>query len=208
MKHTEAVGNLGIIISNLYNERMQDMKRYGFIILLSFVFLPSVVYCKTMYVEDHFRAMVRRLPGEKYKILAQLPTNEKVELIRAEKGWAEISFKGGETGWVEKRYLTEEIPKLIRVSDLEARVQELTEKVEILEKENLSLKQKSAELGETAASQAEKVKFVSLENQRLREQPYRVFMFGLGGGVFLLGCIITLILQRVGRKKNKFSFLD
>jgi SH3 domain protein len=160
-----------------------------------------------MYVVDSFKIMVRRQPSEKYKIIRQLPSNEKVDLIQTEGDWAKISFRNNKTGWVLKRYLTEEIPKPIRISELEVEVKDQAEKIDSLEKENIMLKQKNAEQGEAIAAQTEKIKNISLENQRLKEKPFRIILLLSGGGIFLLGCIITLFIQRLGRgKKPKLSF--
>lgn len=183
------------------------MKRYFFIVLISLVLFSSPSHAETMYVVDSFKIMVRRQPGEKYKIIEQLPSNEKVKLLKVEGDWSRISFGNRKTGWVLKRYLTEETPKPIRIAKLEKQVKNQAEKIDTLEKENISLKQKGAELGEKIAAQAEAVKNVSLENQGLKEKPYRIILLLSGGGIFLIGCIVTLIIHRIGRgRKSKLSF--
>ena len=184
------------------------MRRSFFTIVLTLILSSSASLAETVYVVDHFKIMVRRQPGERYKIVAQLPTDEKVERLKVEGDWALISFGNDQKGWVLKRYLTEETPKPIQIAKLEHTVNDLTEKIEALESENISLKQKSAEWGESLAAQAEELKNVSLENQRLREKPYRIVLLISGGAIFLGGCMVTLIVQRTGRskKKNKLSF--
>ena len=183
------------------------MKRCFFIILMLLTLFPSTTRAKTMYIVDYFKVMVRRQPGDKYKIVKQLPTNEKVNFIETQGDWAKISFGNNKTGWVLKRYLTEEIPKPIQLAELEMTIKDQVEKMESLEKENISIKQKNAELGEAIAAQVLKVKDLSLENQRLKEEPYRIVLFISGGGVFLIGCIVTLIILRLGRgKKSRLSF--
>jgi len=183
------------------------MKRYFFIILIPLTLFSPASQAETMYVTDSFKIMVRRHPGEKYKIVAQLPSNMEVNLIETEGAWAKISFKGNRTGWVLKRYLTEKTPKPIKIAELEKEVKDHSEKIEALEKENIFLKQKNAELTETIAAQSEQVKNVSLENQRLKEKPYRIILLLSGGGIFFIGCILTLIIQRFARgKKSKLSF--
>ena len=89
------------------------MKRYFFIVLIPLVLFSSTPHAETMYVVDYFKIMVRRQPGDKYKIIAQLPSDEKVKLLKVEGDWSLISFGDRKTGWVLKRYLTEETPKPI-----------------------------------------------------------------------------------------------
>jgi len=139
--------------------------------------------------------MVRRQPGLDFKIVDQLTSNEKVDLLRTEGSWAEISFKDNKTGWVLERFLTEETPKPIQIADLKKTVNAQAEKIEVLEKENITLKQNKAELTELVSS-------LKIENQSLKEEPYRIMLLLAGVGIFLFGCIMTLILQRTGQKRR------
>jgi SH3 domain protein len=183
------------------------MERWLLIILVLLFVFPSATQAEEMYIVDYFKIMVRRQPGEEYKIIEQLPSNEKVRLIKTEGDWAKISSGNGRTGWVLKRYLTEELPKTIQMAKLERKIKNQAKKIEALEKENMSIKQKNVEILQSIATQSEKVKNVSLENQRLKEEPYRIMLLLSGGGIFLIGCIITLIIQRLGRgRKSRLSF--
>jgi len=178
-----------------------------FLAVVMVTLFPFVANAQDCYVIDNFKIMVRREPGESYKIIEQLPTDEKVRIIETQEDWAKISFRGGKTGWVLKRYLTEEIPKPIQMEQLQKRINVLEETVESLEKEKLSIKQKYADMGETIAAQSVKVEEISLENQRLKEEPYRIMLLLSGGGIFLIGCVVTLIVQRLGRgRRSKLSF--
>jgi len=184
------------------------VKRVFFFIMMALILFSSTSQAETVYVIDSFKIMVRRQPGDKYKIVSQLPSNEKVKLVATEGDWAKISFKKNQTGWVLKRYLTEEVPKPIQIAKLEKQVKGQEEKIEALDKENISLKQKNAELAETLAVEAKNAKDVLLENQKLKEKPYRIILLLSGCGIFLVGCMVTLIIQMTGRgkKKNKLSF--
>jgi len=102
---------------------------------------------------------------------------------------------------VLKRFLTEETPKTIQISELKETENAQAEKIAALEKENITLKQSKAEMAELMSS-------LKIENQNLKEEPYRIMLLLAGVGIFLLGCIMTLILQRTGQKflnpRNKF----
>ena len=183
------------------------MKRVFFFILMALILFSSTSQAETVYVIDSFKIMVRRQPGDKYKIISQLPSNEKVTLIKTEGDWARISFENNQTGWVLRRYLTEEVPKPIQIAKLEKQIKGQEEKIEALDKENISLKQKNAELIETLAVETKNANDILLENQTLKETPYRIILLLSGCGIFLVGCMVTLIIQRTGRgKKNKLSF--
>ena len=80
------------------------MKKCLFMVLISFILFSSPSYSKTMYVIDKIIITVRKQPGSDFKIVDQLTSNEKVDLLRTEESWAQISFKDNKTGWVLKRF--------------------------------------------------------------------------------------------------------
>lgn len=171
------------------------MEKYLLGSLVCIVLLPSAVQAKTKYVVDYFKIMVRSQPGAEYKIIDQLPSNEKVRTIQEEGNWVKIAFKNNRAGWVLGQYLTDELPKEIRIADLEKTVAEQKKKIEMLDEENFSLKKKNVEVGQ-------RINDLFTENQSLKEEPFRILLLLAGGGIFLVGCITTLILQSMGRKKR------
>ena len=160
------------------------MKKCFFMVLISFILFSSPLHAKTMYVSDNLIITVRSNPGLEFRVVDQLTSNEKVDLLKTEKSWAQISYNN-KKGWVVKRFLTEEMPDSIQIVELKKTVK----KTENLEKENRALKQKNAEMEERISSLLQ-------ENQKLKEEPYRILA---GAGIFLMGCIVTLIILRVGR---------
>jgi len=171
------------------------MKKFFFIILIPLILFSSTAYSKTMYVTDTLYIMARSQPGVDFKIVDQLSSNERVNLLRTEESWAQISFKDNKTGWVLKRFLAEEIPKFIQIAELKETVNAKAEKIAALGKENITLKQSKAEMAELISS-------LKIENQNLKEKPYRIMLLLAGVGIFLFGCIMTLILQRTGKKRR------
>jgi hypothetical protein len=95
------------------------------------------------------------------------------------------------------QYLTAEKPKKMRIADLEKGMQEQAARINELERENLSLKGEKLTFDQTLNN-------LSAENQKLKQAPYQIMLLLSGGGIFLIGCITTLILQGVGgRKKSR-----
>jgi len=64
------------------------MKKFFFIILIPLILFSSTSYSKTMYVTDILYIMARRQPGLDFKIVDQLSSNERVNLLRSEESWA------------------------------------------------------------------------------------------------------------------------
>jgi len=174
------------------------MKKLLFMILISFILFSSPSYSKTMYIIDKVTITVRRQPGLDFKIVDQLASNETVNLLKTEESWAQISFKDSKTGWVLKRFLTEETPKPIQIAELKKTVNTQAEKIAALEKENITLKQSKAKMTELISS-------LKIEIQSLKEEPYRIMLLLVGVAIFLFGCIVTLIIQRTGQRRRKSS---
>ena len=176
------------------------MKKLLFIILIPFIIFSSPAYPKTMYVIDKITITVRKQPGLDFKIVGQLTSGEAVNVLRTEEAWAQISFKDDKTGWVMRRYLTEETPKPIQIAELKKTVNTHVETIATLKKENITLKQSKAEMVEIISN-------LKLENQSLMEVPYRIILLLTGVGIFLFGCIVSLIIQRKSRRrKSSLSF--
>jgi len=182
------------------NGELKSMKKYLLVVLISLLLFPPLTYAETRYVIDKIIITVRSQPGSDYKIIDRLGSDDKVELLRTGESWTYVSFKDNKTGWVLTRYLTKETPKSVKIAELGKTVKTQAEKIESMEKERTTLKQGKAEL-------AEAVSTLKIDNQNLKEEPYRIIMLLAGSGIFLMGCIVTLILQRTGRKKrDKLTF--
>ena len=179
------------------------MKKFLFVVLVSFVLFASPAHSETFYVIDKITITVRTQPGLDFKIVDRLTSNEQVNVLRVEGSWAQISFKENQTGWVLKRYLTKETPMSIQFAALKKTLSAQAEKLEALEKEDIVLKQRKAEMVEIISG-------LKLENQKLMAGPYTIMLLLAGGGIFLFGSIMTLIVQRITqrrrRRKSSLSF--
>ena len=164
-------------------------------VVVSVIVLVPHAQAKTMFVIDTFKIMVRSQPGEEYKIIDQLASDEQVEILEKQESWVRIAFKDGKEGWVPERFLTAEKPKAQRIADLEKQVQAEGARIALLDKENLSLKQEKVACDNTLNT-------LSAENRRLKQEPYQIMLLLSGGGIFLIGCVTALILQRIGRRKR------
>jgi hypothetical protein len=176
----------------------QNMKKFLFVVLVSLVLFASPALSETFYVIDKITITVRTQPGLDFKIVDRLTSNERVNILKVEGSWAQISFKDNQTGWVLKRYLTKEIPMPIQIAALKKTVSAQAEKLEALEKEDIVLKQRKAEMVEIICG-------LKLENQKLVEGPYTIMLLLAGGGIFLFGSIMTLIVQRITQRRRKSS---
>jgi uncharacterized protein YgiM (DUF1202 family) len=165
------------------------MKKCFFMVLISFILFSSPTHAKTMYITNNLVVTVKIKPSLDSKIVDRLASNEKVVLLKIEGSWAKINFKDNKTGWMLERFLTEETPQPTRIAELSKTVKAKVEKIDALEKENIALVQGKAEM-------EDKISSLLQENQKYQEGPYNILA---GGGIFLVGCIVTLIILRIGR---------
>ena len=176
------------------------MKKYGFIVLTSLILSSSPIHAEPMYITNNLTVTVREAPKLESKTVDRLTSHEKVELLKIEGSWAKITFKDNKTGWMLERFLTEETPEPIQIAELKKTVASTIEKTEALEKENLTLQQNKAELEERVLS-------LQQENQKFKNEPYRIMLLLAGGGIFLMGCIVSLVILRIGRMDYDISYL-
>jgi SH3 domain protein len=103
-----------------------------------------------VYVSDTtLETVLRTGPGVTYRINASVDVGTEVTLLKEEKDWANVALPDGRTGWMFKKYLSEEPPRRVvaerlaaenktlraEVNQLSRGKQELTEELSRVKKE-------------------------------------------------------------------------
>jgi SH3 domain protein len=133
-------------------------------------------YVNTEVVEITFRTG----PGMNRKIITMLQSNQTVTLIQSGEEWSKVRLPDGRDGWVLSRYLTTDPPSQTRLIRLQNKHQTLTEKMDQVSEENITLKSANEELSATLAqtrmdlealnSQYETLKSESAEFLEIKEK--------------------------------------
>ncbi|MFO7886307.1 MAG: TIGR04211 family SH3 domain-containing protein [Desulfobacteraceae bacterium] len=114
-------------------------KRYisCFIFLFTALILlnSNLLYAETAYVSDMLILTLREGPGRDYNVMKTLKSNDDVEIIEEREDYYHVLLKTGEKGWVQKQYISFELPDSIRVSRLEEKIQTLEKQNKRLEKD-------------------------------------------------------------------------
>ncbi len=114
-------------------------KRYisCFIFLFTALILlnSNLLYAETAYVSDMLILTLREGPGRDYNVMKTLKSNDEVEIIEEREDYYHVLLKTGEKGWVQKQYISFELPDSIRVSRLEEKIQTLEKQNKRLEKD-------------------------------------------------------------------------
>jgi SH3 domain protein len=135
-------------------------KASAVLFLLSLVlFVGSEASAGKLYVSDTtLETILRTGPGLTYRINASVDVGTEVTLLKEEKDWANVALADGRTGWMPRKYLSEEPPRRIvaerltaenktlraEVNQLGRGKQELTEELSRLKKELEGRKQELA----------------------------------------------------------------
>jgi SH3 domain protein len=120
------------------------------LLLSPVLFVGSEASAGKVYVSDTtLETVLRTGPGVTYRINASVDVGTEVTLLKEEKDWANVALADGRTGWIFKKYLSEDPPRRIvaekltaenktlraEVNQLSRGKQELTEELNRLKKE-------------------------------------------------------------------------
>ena len=134
------------------------------------VWLPSVnSIAATFYVSDTtLEANLRTGTQKENRIIALLQPGEKLELLREEDGWAEVTLADGRTGWILRRYLSERPPWRVTAEKLGAENKQLRAQLATVEGGNQDLGQKNKELQKQVDLQQKELEKVRRNYEELK----------------------------------------
>ncbi len=130
-------------------------------ILSAFILLTSFVVCaeEVRYVTDVFEVTMRTGQGSSNKILKNLRSGTKIEVIEddTEAGYTLVRTADGKEGWVLRRYLVNEPIARLRIASFEKKNAQLNAKIKEL-RANLSTAQQQVESLDTENRQLNKTR--------------------------------------------------
>ena len=152
-------------------------------VVLIIIGATAICHAQTAYVSDMLILTLRKGPGPSYPVISALKSDTPLTIIKESNGYLKVALSSGEQGWVDKKYVVTDPPKLIIIDRLkkenavlEDKIRVLTEQtdqsaMEQLKKENQTLTQNI----ETLKSQYAALKTASAnvsntleENKRLK----------------------------------------
>jgi SH3 domain protein len=148
-------------------------------ILLSVSFGPA--HANRGYVSDMLIITLREGQGREYKAIRTLKTGTPIEVLEESGRYLRIRTEEGEEGWVEKQYISSELPKNLIIAGLKQETNRLSARVEELEKsQTLVLDQlkeaertydaKVKELEKNANNRQEEVSRMTMELKQITEK--------------------------------------
>ncbi|MFO7751062.1 MAG: TIGR04211 family SH3 domain-containing protein [Desulfobacteraceae bacterium] len=155
---------------------------YLILLLFTYVFIgPAALNAETAYVSDMLILTLREGPGREHNVIKTLKSNDAVEILKEGDKYYNVRLSSGETGWVQKQYITFELPSTRIVARLKEKTARLEQQNSDLEKENSRLAeqfkkeqqqyQARIEALETSLEKAtEKNRVLSGEKNKTKEQ--------------------------------------
>ena len=147
----------------------QALRLLGLTLFLT-VWLPNVSsFAATFYVSDTtLEANLRTGTQKENRIIALLRPGAKLELLREEDGWAEVTLADGRTGWILRRYLSERPPWRVTAEKLGTENKQLRAQLATVKGGNQDLAQKNKELQKHADLQQNELEKVRRNYEELK----------------------------------------
>ncbi|MDN3557999.1 TIGR04211 family SH3 domain-containing protein [Halomonas maura] len=172
------------------------------------------------WVSDELTTYVRSGPTDGYRIVGTLTAGAPVEVLETNGDYTRVRSESGDVVWVPSSELQDSPSAQVRLPELEARVQALseelsginetwesrmasmTETLEVREQRIAQLEARNHELeGETERSRATLRELQARLDTQEEDLLMRYFMYG--GGVAGAGLLVGLIMPHLPRRRRK-----
>jgi SH3 domain protein len=200
------------------------MKKSLFKLLIIFFLcfgLPQILRAQTGYVSDMIYLTFRDGPGENYAVSKRLKSDTPLSILGEQGEYYKVELESKEVGWVDKRFISFETPKIVvietlkqekkiledKVQDLERQINAIKTQIsaddnasiqKVLENENKDLQKKNEDLS------AELADFKSKNTGFLNADMIKWSLFGVG--VLMMGWIFGHSVS-VNKRKGGSSLL-
>lgn len=115
-------------------------------IILSVIICALSAQAKSQYISGVQKVTFRTGPGTDNKIIKMLPTNEKITVLENGETWTKVKDSEGNEGYVLNRFITTEVPGIIKFNYIKKKHDKLKEKQTIVLEENKMLKEQITKL--------------------------------------------------------------
>ncbi|MDT8378143.1 MAG: TIGR04211 family SH3 domain-containing protein [Desulfotignum sp.] len=191
-------------------------------LILVFSGMSALGQSRIGYVTDKLVLTFRQGPGSSYQVLKTLESDTRMTILDEQENYYQVRLSSGETGWVDKQFVTFDTPKTEIIEKLKEAHAALQKQFNELSADHEQLKEKMAAVSENSEDLyqvLQKNKRLANENDALSmqvkkmkqesEQLFKTSMikwFLAGFGVILFGWILGQTVS--GRNRRRNSLLD
>jgi SH3 domain protein len=144
-----------------------------FVLLILLSVSVGLAHADRRYVSDMLIITLREGQGSEYKKMGTLKTGTPVEVLEESGRYLRVRTQEGEEGWVDKQYISAELPKSLIIAGFKQETERLGAKVEELEKRQTLLLD---QLKEAERSRDTKVKELEKIAENYRKEVSRTTM--------------------------------
>lgn len=115
-------------------------------IILSIFIYSHIILAKAHYISGIQKVTFRTGPGTDNKIIKMLATDEKITTLEVGETWTKVKDSENREGYVLNRFVTEEVPGILKFNHIKKKYDKLKEKKSSLKSENKLLTQQISKL--------------------------------------------------------------
>ncbi len=187
-------------------------------LMLVFTGMSAMGQSRIGYVTDRLILTFRQGPGPSYQVLKTLESDTRLTILDEEENYYKVRLSSGETGWVDKQFVTFDIPKTDIIEQMKKEQSELQQQFNELSAAHDRLKDKLGTMSENPddlyqvlqknKQLTDKNKVLSIRLEELEKESDSLFKtrmikwFLAGFGVILFGWILGQTVSGKNRRRN------
>ncbi|MBF0495710.1 MAG: TIGR04211 family SH3 domain-containing protein [Deltaproteobacteria bacterium] len=132
---------------------------------------PLPVLAGPTYVIDDFEVAVRTGTGTDAKIVGYLKSYQEVESLEEDGNWAKVKYgpREDQQGWILKKFLSPDLPKIYRYKSVKDRNVNLTNEVNVMKQENTKLTNNISKLEKDIQDQRKELETLNQGIQKMEQ---------------------------------------
>ncbi|MCG8587991.1 MAG: TIGR04211 family SH3 domain-containing protein [Proteobacteria bacterium] len=183
--------------------RLRSAARFAPLLSLLVVFGAGVAHAQAAWVRGEVRLNLRTGPGQDYRILGVIKTGDEVRVLQRGENWTKIrSSADGKEGWIPGGYLQQEPPPAIRVTRLEAEVQDLRAQLQETTDAATVLREQNETIGARDAEQRQEIESLTMDNAELRAGSRWPELIA-GASILAMGMVLGSWLRSSRRQSSR-----
>lgn len=184
------------------------------LLMLVFAFLPALsppVYAADRYVSDVIVIALRKAPGNQQEIIVNgLSSGTPLTFVREEldnnrNSWSLVRTEDGILGWARTQQLLNEPPAAAILPELQQQHSAVVQELDQLRQtsaRSIDIEEENQRLNKNYQLLQTRADVLQAENDHLKNSD-RYNQWVYGGGLLLLGIILSFVLQGLGKRKRQ-----
>ena len=175
-------------------------------LLFGLLLAAPTAFAETAWIRGEVRLNMRTGPGTEYRILRNLRTGDRVEVLERKGTWTQVRSSEG-AGWIPAGFLMDERPPTLRLEKAERELSLLRARMEEADRELETLRDTAAGYSEQEQQRETTIQQLTRENLELKEGalwPYLITGASILAAGLILGTLARGFSERRQRGRIRF----